>query len=117
MHGVGMDTDTSEGAPAPAPAALPVTCQGWNAPRSATYGGPTVPECHRDAAVALARAVSMVPPGTPISVPQLAESLGDAWEGAERVLETLEQCGVARSQGDADAETVAFFSPPNPAHV
>ena len=60
----------------------------------------------------------MVPPGTPISVPQLAESLGDMWEGgAESVLETLEQCGLARSQGDAEAETVAFLSPPNPAHV
>jgi hypothetical protein len=63
-------------------------------------------------------AITLVPPGTPIAVPQLAEKLGEqAWDGAERIIDILVQGGLARLQGEGDDETVAFVMMPDPAHV
>ena len=60
----------------------------------------------------------MVPPGTAIPVPQLETRLADAWSaGAEEIVDYLVEHGLARLDGDGDAETVTFTAAPDPAHV
>jgi hypothetical protein len=114
-----MDTNPVADAPAqPAACSQSRNCQGWNAPRSAAYGGPAVPVEKREQAVALASAITLVPLGTPIPVRQLAEKLGPQWDaGAEEVVDLLEEHGLAQSHGEGDDETVAFMVAPDPAHV
>ena len=51
-------------------------------------------------------------------VTALAENLGPRWlAGAETIVDTLVDHGLARTDGDGDQETVTFTTLPLPAHV
>ena len=77
-----------------------------------------MPDTLRSEAAALANVIALVPLGTHIPVPQLAEKLGEqAWDGVERIIDILVQGGLAQLQGDGDGETVTFAMMPDPAHV
>ena len=60
----------------------------------------------------------IVPLGTAISMPRLAERMGAQWAaGAEAIVDLLAEHGLARLHGDGDAETVTFTAAPDLAHV
>ena len=89
---------------------------GWTAPRGS--GLPLEVPGPREAAVALANAITLVAPGNPIPIPALALRLGDAWNaGAEAIVDYLSTHGLARQDGEGDAETVTFHARPEEAHV